>query len=53
MLTYSYVSIFFKNKTKMAVKTLLENHSIEEVVNKIIARFHTPLPDLIDNINKR
>jgi hypothetical protein len=37
----------------MAVKKLLENHSIELVVDKIIERFHTPLPDLIDNINKR
>jgi len=37
----------------MAVKPLLENHTIEEVVDKIIERFHNPLPDLIENINKK
>jgi hypothetical protein len=37
----------------MVIKPLLDNHTIEEVVDKIIKRFHDPLPDLIENINKK
>ncbi len=37
----------------MAVKRLLKDYKIEVVVEKIIDRFHTPLPNLIDNINNR